>query len=247
MNPVAGQSHEFDYGSPAAARRAGMQAAFGMPAMVLGASYLGFGAFARQSGFTLPQSLVHGVTGWALPGQIALIEIFAAGGSLLAAGVAVALANARLLPMVLTLMPILRAGESGRPVLRHYLAAHFIAITGWAISMQRTPMMPPGQRLPFFTGFTLVLWASTACTTCIGFFLVDVLPAPVTLGLVFINPLYFMLVFAGDFSRRDRALALGLGAAIGPLFHLLSSDWGLLATGLVAGSIAFLISERGRK
>ena len=103
---------------------------------MLGASYVGFGAFVHQSGLTFFQGVASSITGWALPGQIALIEIFAAGGSLLAAAIAVGLANARLMPMVVTLMPILREGEAApSPRLIHYLSAHFIALTGWAIAM----------------------------------------------------------------------------------------------------------------
>lgn len=236
-----------DFGSPTAARRAGMRAAIGAPALVLGASYVGFGAFVHQSGLTLIQGLASTTTGWALPGQIALIEIFAVGGSILAAAIAVGLANARLLPMVVTLLPILRQGEgAAKPRLIHYLSAHFIALTGWAVAMQRAPDMPPDQRLPFFLGFTSVIWSTTVFATALGYFLVGILPAPVTLGLVFLNPLYFMLLFTADLMRKERGLALILGAILGPLFHLVSPDWGLLATGLVGGSLAFILLQRGQ-
>jgi predicted branched-subunit amino acid permease len=234
-----------DFGSPAAARWAGMMAALGMPALVLGASYVGFGALIRQSGLTLPQGLSSTVIGWALPGQIALVEVYATGGTLLAATLAVALANARLLPMVLTLMPLLRAADgAGRLKPRHFIAAHFIAITGWAITMQRAPAMPPAQRLPFFAGFTVALWVATMFCTALGFMLVGMIPSYVTLGLVFINPLYFMLIFLADFKHRNRALALAFGAVLGPIFYLVDPDWGLLATGIIAGTFAFAIDRR---
>ena len=231
-----------DFGSATAARRAGVTAALGMPALVLGASYVGFGALIRQSGMTLPQGLASTVAGWALPGQIALVEVYATGGTLLAATLAVALANARLLPMVLTLMPLLREG-GGRLKLRYFIAAHFIAITGWAITMQRGPQMPPAQRLPFFAGFTATLWVSSVLCTALGFMLVGVIPSYVTLGLVFINPLYFMLIFLADFKHRNRALALAFGAVLGPIFYLLDPDWGLLATGIIAGTFAFVVDR----
>jgi len=234
-----------DFGSPERARRAGMRAAVGAPALVLGASYVGFGAFVHQSGLTLIQGLASTTTGWALPGQIALIEIFAAGGSILAAAIAVGLANARLLPMVVTLLPILRHGEgAANPRLIHYLSAHFIALTGWAVAMQRAPDMPPEQRLPFFLGFTLVIWSATFVSTAIGFFLVGVLPTPITLGLVFLNPLYFMLLFIADLARKERGLALVIGAVMGPVLHQISPDWSLLVTGLVGGSVAFFLTQR---
>ncbi|WP_374384621.1 AzlC family ABC transporter permease [Dongia sp.] len=252
MQPIPtqpSQSNEWrdDFGSPTGARRAGVRAAIGAPALVLGASYVGFGAFVHQSGLTLFQGLASTTTGWALPGQIALIEIFAAGGSILAAAIAVGLANARLLPMVVTLLPILRQGEgSASPRLIHYFAAHFIALTGWAVSMQRAPDMPPDQRLPFFLGFTSVIWSATFFATGLGFFLVGILPTPVTLSLVFLNPLYFMLLFIADLARKERALALIIGAIAGPLLHLVSPDWGLLITGIGGGTIAFLLTQRGR-
>lgn len=215
---------------------------------MLGASYVGFGAFVHQSGLSFFQGVASSITGWALPGQIALIEIFAAGGSLLAAAIAVGLANARLMPMVVTLLPILREGETAaKPGLIHYLSAHFIALTGWAVAMQRCPDMAPGQRLPFFLGFTLVIWSATLFCTALGFFLVDLLPPTVTLGLVFLNPLYFMLLFTVDIVRRDRRWALLIGIVLGPLMHMISPEWGLLVTGLGGGTLAFLINQYDRR
>lgn len=248
MNTQTEATWTHDYGSPLGARLAGMRAAIGTPALVLGASYVGFGAFVHQAGFNLWQGLASTIAGWALPGQIALVEIFAVGGSLIAAAIAVGLANARLLPMVVVLLPILRAGETqAKPRLAHYLSAHFIALTGWANAMQHCPDMPPPQRLSYFLGFTCVIWSATVLATGLGFFLVGVLPAPVTLGLVFLNPLYFMLLFVADLARKERGLALIIGAVTGPILHMISPEWGLLATGLIGGSIAFLVVEKGRR
>jgi predicted branched-subunit amino acid permease len=235
-----------DFGSNALARRQGAVAALGMPGLVLGASYLGFGALVRQSHLDLPQGLTSTIFSWALPGQIALIEVYAAGGTLLSAALAVLLTNARLLPMVASLMPLLRAGETTSPRLRHYLIAHLIAITGFAIAMQRAPGMVPAQRLPFYEGFTITLWLATIVATALGYFLAGWVPLPVTLGFVFLNPLYFMLVFVADLRHRLRGWALILGAVLGPILHLLDPEWGLLATGLIAGSLAFLIDKYQR-
>jgi|JI10StandDraft_1071094.scaffolds.fasta_scaffold163720_4 predicted branched-subunit amino acid permease len=247
-DPQAAATWTHDFGSPSGAGRAGAWAAVGAPALVLGASYVGFGAFVHQSGLTFFQAVASTTTGWALPGQIALIEIFAAGGSLLAAAIAVGLANARLMPMVVTLLPILREGETApNPRLVHYLSAHFIALTGWAISMQRCPDMTPGQRLPYFLGFTLVIWCATLFCTALGFFLVGVLPPTVTLGLVILNPLYFMLLFTIDIVRRDRRWALLIGVVLGPLLHMITPEWGLLITGLGGGTLAFLITQYDRR
>jgi len=220
----------------------GIRRAAGVPAIVLAASFLGFGVLCRESGLALEHSLFSTMTGWALPGQIALVELYGVGASWIAITIAVALSNARLLPMTVTLLPFLR--HPGTPRWQYYLAAHFIAVTGWANAMQVCPTLTTRARLPFFMGFVTLLWSSTIVTTAIGYYLPGVLPTGVTLGLVFLNPIYFMLIFAADARARARALALGIGAVAGPVFHLISPDWGLLATGLVAGTLAFVIDER---
>jgi predicted branched-subunit amino acid permease len=229
------------FGSPRAAAAAGLRHAAAAPVIVLGASYLGFGALCRQSGLELWHGVLSTATGWALPGQIALVELYAVGASMLAMALAVALSNARLLPMTVTLMPLLRAPRW--PGWTYFAAAHFVAVTGWAAAMRVCPSIPPEQRLPYFTAFAALLWTTTLATTAAGYLLAGAVPGYVSLGLVFLNPIYFMLVFAGDADRRMRALALGLGALCGPLVHLLEPDWGLLITGVVAGSAAYALER----
>lgn len=230
---------------PRAAFYGGMRESAATPAMILGASFLGFGSLCHQAGWSLGLSLASTTTGWALPGQITLIELYSVGAGAAAILFAVWLSGMRLLPMTLSLMPFLR--HEGTPHWRYYLAAHFIAITGWATAMQRCPILPSDQRLPYFSGFVLTLWIYAMVATTAGFFMIDLLPPVLGLALLFINPLYFALVFSNDLGRRDRALALGLGAVAGPLFHLLSPDWGLLYTGLVAGTAAFLVDGKVRR
>jgi predicted branched-subunit amino acid permease len=192
--------------------------AAGMPALVLGASYIGFGSLVRESGIGLGLGLFSTLTAWALPGQVALIELYGAGASLLVICLAVALTNARLMPMVITLMPLVH--DPAVPRWRYYLYANLVAVTAWAFSMRRCPDMPRPLRLPYFVGFAVILWIASLIGTAAGFTLADAVPRPVTLGLVFLNPVYFMLIFATDLRHRARVMALGLGAVLGPLYPL---------------------------
>ena len=68
-----------------------------------------------------------------------------------------------------------------------------------------------------------------------------------TLSLVFLNPVFFTLVFV-DVREIGLILAVLLGALAGPLFHLVSADWGLILTGAVAGTAGYLWDRhlRGR-
>ena len=230
---------------PSAAYRRGLRHAIGAPSLVLFASYLGFGALVRASDLHLIHGLFSTLTGWALPGQVILIELYVAGAPLLAIAAAVALTNARLLPMTVALMPMLRSSRWPRWL--YYLAAHWVAVTGWAAALKACPSQPPEERLPYFLGFSTTLWTTTFAATGLGFWLAGSLPPLVSLGLVFLNPLYFMLVFAGDVPSRLRLYALVLGAVAGPAFHLLDPDYGLLMAGVVAGTAAFLLGGGHRR
>ena len=209
----------------------------GVPAIMLGSSFLGFGALVRESGLSIWHGVLSAALGWALPGQVAMVELYAAGASLLAILAAVALSNARLLPMTVAIMPLLRA--PGVPRWIYYLVSHFVAVTGWAAAMRTCPLLPVEQRLPYFTGFVLVIWSVSIAAAGFGFVLAGQVPPAVSLGLVFINPIYFMLVFAAEFRQRARFLALLLGAVAGPLLYPIATDWSLLLTGVLAGSLAY--------
>lgn len=231
-----------DFGTAPAALRGGARESFGVPMLVLCGSYLGFGALVRESGLAIWHGLFSTLTSWALPGQVALIELYSVGAPLLVIASAVALTNARLLPMAMTLMPTIRGANAPRWI--YYVTAHVIAVTGWAAAMRVCPTLPTEQRLAYFAGFSGTLWVSTLGATAIGYALADAVPAYVTLGLVFLNPIYFMLVFASDLRQRSRMLALVFGAVIGPPLYLWSPDWSLVIAGLAAGTLAYALTTR---
>src|SRR3546814_6944910 len=63
------------FGSPRAAALAGLKDSFGVPMIVLGASYVGFGSLVHGAGLDVWLGLFSTFTGWALPGQIVVIEL----------------------------------------------------------------------------------------------------------------------------------------------------------------------------
>lgn len=222
----------------------GAKEAFGVPAAVLAAGYVGFGALAAGSGLSLAAITLSTAAIWALPGQLALVEMHTLGASALAVVLAVALANARFLPMTAALMPLLRGPRPSTPML--YGAAHLIAMTGWAAAMRRCPELPQRQRLPYFTGFALVCWGVSLVSGMIGYALSSSLPHRVMLGLAFLNPVYFLLILTGDARTRLTRLALGCGALAGPLAYLVAPQWSVLAGGVVGGTAAYALHRRLR-
>jgi predicted branched-subunit amino acid permease len=234
-------SHTLDFGSPRRAAWGGVREAFGAPALVLGASFIGFGSLVRETGLPLAAGLLSTLTTWALPGQVALVELYALGASIPAIFMAVALTNARMMPMAITLMPLMRV--PGRPRWIAYPVSHLVAVTCWAVGMLRCPAMPPPQRMPFFVGFASTIFLAALVGTALGFFLSGLLPREVSLGLVFVNPVYFMLLFLADLRHRGRVLALGFGTVLAPTLHALTPSWGLLLAGILGGTTAFAVDR----
>jgi predicted branched-subunit amino acid permease len=237
-NPARADS----FGSRNAALAGGAKDALGAPAVVLAASYIGFGSLCRGAGFTWDLAVLSTASMWALPGQVLLVELNAVGASLLSIGLAVAFTNARLMPMVVALLPHLRA--PGVPRWRYYAAAHLIAITSWIAGMQRCPGLPVEERLPYLVGFGGLLWTTSMLGTALGFALAGAVPPAISLGLTFLNPIYFLLLLLPDWRTPLRRNALVLGAVLGPLCHLVSPDWGLMTAGVVGGSLAFAWARR---
>jgi predicted branched-subunit amino acid permease len=217
----------------------------GVPSMVLAAGYLGFGALANGSQFPLWAALLSTITIFALPGQLALLEMSLAGAVPVVIVITVGLTAARFLPMTVALLPMLRPSRRGG--WRLYAAVHLLAMTGWAASMRRCPQLPLEQRLPWFVGFALTNWAACVAFTVVGYALADSLPLVVRQGLVFISPLYFVLILSGETRTLQVALALACGAVLGPLLHVVAPRWSVVLAGLVGGTLAFALMRRRQR
>jgi predicted branched-subunit amino acid permease len=221
----------------------GLIDATGMPALVLFASMVGYGSMAREAGLTLWTAVASTGLTWGLPGQIAMIELYTLGAPVLAIVAASSAANARFLPMVLSVMPMF---NEALPRKRwRYVVAQFMSLNPWAAIMREGPSMRPVDRPAYYAGFAGVCVSAALFGTGAGFVLAGTLSREVTLTLVFLNPVFFTLVFA-DARGRASIMAVLAGIVAGPLFHLLSPDWGLLLTGAVAGTAVYLVDRKMR-
>jgi predicted branched-subunit amino acid permease len=225
------------YRDARAAFWAAVRESMGVPSMVLGAGYLGFGALANGSQFPLWAALLSTVTIFALPGQLVMLEMSIAGSVPAMIVITVALTAARFLPMSVALLPMLRS--PGRSTWRIYAAVHLLAMTGWAASMDRCPELPQEQRMPWFVGFALTNWVACVVFTAVGYGMAESLPPLVRQGLVFISPLYFVLILSGHTRTRHGVAALACGAVAGPLIYLAAPQWSVMLGGLIGGTVAW--------
>src|SRR3978361_2040641 len=97
--------------------------------LVLFATYLGIGALAHDTHFSLGWALASTVLVWAGPAQIILISTLGSGATAVQAAIAVTVSAIRLFPMVVSVLPMIRTPQTKR---RHLLlVTPFIAGTLW--------------------------------------------------------------------------------------------------------------------
>ena len=146
-----------------------------------------------------------------------------------------------MLPMAVSLIPILRPDVRHRSEL--YAGAFVLATMAWTHSMRRCPDLPQGQRMAYFWGVALANLSVVVAGTAAGHILAGRVAPEILLGLVFLTPVFFLLLFAAEPLDRSTALALALGAFLGPAIHAVSPEWSVLAGGLVAGTAAYALGR----
>lgn len=208
-------------------------------AYVLFGTFVGIGALGHDFGFSMPWMLLATALIWAAPAQVILISALGTGSGAVEAAIAVTLSGVRLLPMVVALLPMLRAeGTSTRALI---LPAHFTAISMWVESLRLLPSVPREHRVAFCNGLSAGLVLSAVLATAVGFYLAGSLPPVYAAALLFLTPLSFTVsVVRNSHALVDR-LAFASGLVIAPLLAALSVGLDLLWSGVAGGTLAYLI------
>lgn len=204
---------------------------------VLFGSYISIGALAHDLGFSMIWTMLTTVAVWAAPAQVILISSLGAGATPVEAAVAVGLSGMRLLPMVVALLPVLRAPHTR--IRELLLPAHFTAVSFWIEALRLAPTVPRQDRITYANGLAIGLIAAAVTATMAGFYFAAVLPAYVVAALLFLTPMAF-LTSAWRNSRlvADRAAFL-IGAVMAPLLAYEHVGLDLLWTGLIGGTVAY--------
>ena len=163
------------------------------------------------------------------------------GASLFVIAFAVALTAVRLLPMTVSLIPLVR--EHGRVSPFAFLSMHYVSVTTWIEGHQNLAKIEEGARLAFFTGIGTGILCATLVGACAGFYLAQVVPPVISAMLLFMTPAYFILSLIASVRMPADWVAIALGCVLGPAFHLVVPDIDLLLTGLVGGSIAYAVGR----
>ena len=206
-------------------------------ALVLFATYLGIGALAHDTHFSLLWVLASTLLVWAGPAQIILISTLGSGATAVQAAVAVTMSAIRLFPMVVSVLPMLRMPQTKRRQL--ILPTHFIAVTLWVECFRLLPQVPRERRIVFTNGLGCGLLIVCLIATALGYEMAAKLPPLFAAAILLLTPLAFLLSTARNCRQISDVLALVLGIALYPLVARLDTGVDVLISGVVAGSIAY--------
>jgi predicted branched-subunit amino acid permease len=224
---------------------AGFRAAWGsVLAYVLIGTYVGIAALAHDFGFSLLWVVASTVVVWAGPAQVILVSALGAGAAPVETALAVGVSSARLLPMVMSLLPLLR-----RPQILHralFLPAHLTAVSMWIEVLRLLPQVPREARIAFTNGLGLGFMTAAQVGTLIGYFLSTSLPPFLSAGLLFLTPISFLISTTRNCRLMSDWLALVFGIGIAPLMAAWQVGLDLLWTGIVGGSLAYGIHRLRR-
>ncbi len=232
--------------------RQALGAVFGVPGLSLMGSMVGFGAFAQGAGWTLFEMQLSTVLIWALPAQIILIGGLSSGASIAASLAAVSISSIRLLPMVCSVIPLLRNGRTR--LWKNIIAGHFVAQTLWILSFVHMPSVEREDRMTFFAICAAFLVTGSVLFGSLGWLVAGNLPFPLAVALLMLTPASFLLLTERAARRAEEKAAIVVGLLLLPVVHHFApmvglGDWDLLITGLVGGSAVFgvaLAIERRR-
>ena len=220
----------------------GCSTALGIPGISLAASFFALGALFKNSGLNAMQSFLSTLIGFALPGQVVMAETLIVNGTLLNILIAVFLTNARLYPMTVNLVPVIR--QKNRPRWHYYFLAHFIAVTSWVYMLSNYNKISKENRFSFFLGLGATLWVLSTIATVIGFYTAGIISKKVFVAIIFLNPIYFMCMIVSVLNKLHIILTVFLSIILAPILFLVIPDWSVLLAGVISGIISYFFFIR---
>ena len=220
----------------------GCRTALGIPGISLAASFFALGALFKNSGLNAMQSFLSTLIGFALPGQLVMAETLIVNGTLLNILIAVFLTNARLYPMTVNLVPVIR--QKNRPRWHYYFLAHFIAVTSWVYMLSNYNKINKENRFSFFLGLGATLWVLSTISTVIGFYTAGIISKKVFVAIIFLNPIYFMCMIVSVLNKLHIILTVFLSIILAPILFLVTPDWSVLLAGVISGIISYFFFIR---
>jgi hypothetical protein len=101
--------------------------------------------------------------------------------------------------------------------------------------------MPHARRIAFCNGLSAGYMGTAAVFGFVGYYLAAGLPPLLAGALLFLTPMSFLISTTRNARDMIDRLALALGLAIGPLLAHWQVGLDLMWTGVVGGSVAYIV------
>ena len=222
--------------------RAGILDAINVPGFALFFTMVGFSTLAKDAGFDVWQVSAITTAVWGMPGQVAFVSLYATGASLAIIFFAVALANMRMMLMVISGFNMLQLKQHNMTFWKKILLMHIMAITSWAQIIHVKEKYSPNLLLSYYIGFAITIYIFGLSGTLIGYFIDTIANNEVLRAIIFMTPLYILLLVVSSRDKINRFAAV-LGGTITPIIFPIFFEWSVFIAGFVGGSIAFAISK----
>jgi branched chain amino acid efflux pump len=221
--------------SPARPARPFAEGARAVAPLAVGIIPFGFvvGAAAADAGFGVSGTIGFSVIVFAGASQLAAIDLLDTGASVALAVATAWLINLRMVMYSASLAPHL----SHETFARRALAAYVLTDQAYALSLTRYGRgMAPGERLRYYLGTAVPLWALWQVTTILGALIGQKIPEDIPLD--FAIPLCFLVLLAPAVVDRPGAAAAVVGGVAAVLVAGTSLHDAATVVGAVAGIAA---------
>jgi len=207
--------------------------------------FMGFGALAHDTGFSIAWTALASMLMFATPGQILLMTGISHDAASLTIAVAVTLTAVRYAPMIATLVPLMKL--PGVRAWHIVFPVHCAVVSLWLEALRLLPNLPCERRVAFCNGMAAIFFAAGMMATVAGFYLAGAMPPLFAAALLFVTPISFLVITAGSSRTLMDKLALILGLSFPAGAWLLDTTFDMLWVGVIAGTVAYGVQRTQRR
>mgnify|MGYP006879298963 FL=1 len=126
------------------------------------------------------------------------------------------------------------------PFWRQFIIFHLMAITSWAQIGFMKDKINDDELIKYYTGFSITIYLFGMLGTLIGFYISDFISNNFLRILIFITPLYILLLVVNSKDNINRS-AVYTGCVLAIIFYPIVGTWSILISGILGGSLATYI------
>ena len=145
--------------------------------------------------------------------------------------------------MVISGANILKIKKYKLSFFRQVIIFHLMAINSWAQIGHMKDKLIDDDLMKYYTGFSVSIYMFGMTGTLIGFYIGDIISNEILRILIFITPLYILLLVVNSKETFNK-IAVYLGGLIVIIFYPIAGTWSILISGIFGGSLALLFTYK---